>query len=131
MINHHDLVQILQAIHAGTLSGEGVRAVQLVQKRCAENAVHQGGLARAGNARDAHESAERESHIHIFEIVLLRAHHGDEIPVSGTAGLGDADLPPARQERAREGLRILHDLRGRALRHDLAAVDARAWTDIH
>ena len=105
--------------------GPHARAVQLVRDRLVEDLVDQRRLAGARHARDGAEHAERHLDVHALEVVLLRAldlHVGAWL----AALLRWVDRARAGQELAGQRLLDPHDLLGRALGDDVAAVLAGA-----
>ena len=49
--------------------------------------VYQGGFAAAGHSADAHEAAQREIHIYVFQVVAAGSLQSEETPAAGTAPL--------------------------------------------
>ncbi len=55
-------------------------AVELVREHRGQDVVDQGGLARAGDAGDRDEAAERERHRHVAQVVLAGGVDGQRAP---------------------------------------------------
>ncbi len=107
------------------------RAHELAGHGAVDSIDEQGRLAAARNAGDAGEEAERDLGSHILEVVGARARHLDATALFRlAAALGEGDLLEADQILPGERARIGHDLLGRALRHDLTAMDAGTRADI-
>src|SRR5262249_19549179 len=51
------------------------RSVQRARERAIDRIDHEAALARAGDARDASEGAERNGHVDVFQIMRSRAFH--------------------------------------------------------
>ena len=88
-------------------------------------------LAAAGHAGDAGEEAERNLGGDVLQIVAARA---DDVAACACASACGAvrarDRPRAGEVLAGERVRVGHDLGGRALGDDLAAMDAGAGPDV-
>src|SRR5690606_2327149 len=77
LVDVHDLVDEVVAVHARVPSRHVPRAVQLAGQVGVEDVVDQRGLARAGDAGDRGEHAQREGHVDVLEVVLPGAVHGE------------------------------------------------------
>ena len=105
--------------------------VELVGQGLVEDLVHQGALAGAAHTRDAGEEADGKLRIHLLEVVLFGAQHG-QVAAAGLAALtGYGDAVAARQEVARDGALCPADLIGCALGHHEAAVLPGAGAHVH
>ena len=78
----------------------------------------------------ATKQPERDAHVDVGEVVLLRAAHGDPVVARLAPPLGDVDLPCARQVLAGDRAGLGQDRVEVALGHDLASVLARAGPDV-
>ena len=123
------LSMLLDALDAVVGARAQPRPVQPVGDRPVEDLVDQGGLARARDAGDAAEHAEREADVDVLEVVLARAAN-HELVAGRPPLLRHRDRPLAAQVLAGEGLRSSRELRRRALRDDLAAVLAGAGAEV-
>ena len=101
------------------------RAIALV-----ERVDQQRRLAAAGDAGDAGEQPQRNFRRDVFQVVAAGVDHLDGAAMVRRLALGDRDRQFAGEIFAGQRLRIVHDLGGRALRDDMAAVHAGAGTDV-
>src|SRR5690606_25094491 len=69
LVDVHDLVDEVVAVHARVPSRHVPGAVQLAGQVGVEDVVDQRGLARAGDAGDRGEHAQREGHVDVLEVV--------------------------------------------------------------
>ena len=76
LVDVDDLVEMLDALHAGVRPGADARAVQIVQQPLFDDFVDQTRFARAGNAGHADEHAERDRNVDVLEVVCRRAANG-------------------------------------------------------
>ena len=106
------------------------RVVEPPRHRLVERIDQQGGLAAARHAGDAGEQAERDLGRDVLQVVLARADHLERLAVRLAPLLGQRDLAHAGQVLAGDAVGAGHDLVGRALRDDVAAVDAGAGADV-
>ena len=95
-----------------------------------EDVVHERALARAGDARDRDEHAERHAHVDVLQVVLARALHHELLALRAAAVRGHGDAALAREELAGERARLGEDVPEGTLRDDVAAVLARARADV-
>src|SRR5262249_23153005 len=70
LIDADDLVDLLQAGDVVERGGNGASAVQLAGKRVVEDFLDQRTLARAADACDGNQGAEREGDVDVFQVVL-------------------------------------------------------------
>ena len=107
--------------------GMFARSVQPLRRRLVQRFDHKGGFAAAGNPGDAGKGAERDGGGNILQIVAPRADHLDPAIVRRLApGGGHRDLFHAGEILPGQALGRAHDVVHRALRHQLAAMDAGA-----
>ena len=110
-------------------AGPQLRLVQPVGDRRVERLVDQGRLARARDAGDAAEDAERDRHVDPLQVVLAGA-LDDELAARLAPLLRDLDLALAGQVLAGERGGVGLDLLRRALGDHVAAVLARARAEV-
>ena len=94
LVDVDDLVDLLDPVDPVVRAGAQPRAVQAVGDRAVEDLVDERRLARARDAGDAGEDAERELDVDALEVVLARA-ADDELAARRAA------LRPARRSSAR------------------------------
>ena len=133
LVNHNDLVQILEAPEGAMLAGLFLGAVKFAEERAAQDVVHQRAFARAAHAGDAGERAQRNPHVHILQVVFLRAQDFQPAAVLRTGlirflGTGNRQLAPQILRGQRFG--ALQDFRQRARRHQFAAMHPRARSQV-
>ena len=122
---------MLKPLDGIEFSGARACVVQCARELFIEDLIDKTRLAGAGHARDAGERPERDGHIDMAEVVLRRAAHGQEFPVSLAALRRNGDLLDAGEILAGDRARAAHDVLQRPGRDDLAAVYARAGADVH
>ena len=111
-------------------AGIAEAGVQVAPQGLDQNVAHQRTLARAGNARDADEHAQRNLHVDSLEVVV-RGAADDELGVAGGAALGgDFDPPPAGEILPGDALRLGDHLVDRSGGHDVPAANARPGAKI-
>src|SRR5690606_2706721 len=130
LVDLDDLVDVLDAGDAPVRPRRGLGAVQGLGERGPEYGVHQGGLARAGRPGDTGERAERDADVDVLEVVLLGALYDEALAVAFPPSVGHGDLLVTPEVGGGEGAVVAHELLGRALRHDLAAVHAGARAEV-
>jgi hypothetical protein len=98
-----------------------------------ERGIEKGGLARARNAAEAHETPEWDAYLKIPQVVprdalqpqaRVTVQHGPARREGGAAGA-------ARQVAPRKALRVSEHFRDGALEHDAAAASARLGADLN
>ena len=115
LVDVHDLVQMLGALHPVVGPRPLLGPVEHLGQRAIEDVVDEGRLAGAGDPRDARERAQGDAHGHALEVVLARVVDGDELPVAlapggaaaGSPRVGPGSDPSAtrRWRRSRRGCR--------------------------
>ena len=124
-------MHVLEAVDAVVLAGQRAGVHKPLPERLVEHLVDQRALARAGGAGDRHQLAQRERHVHRFEVVLPGPAHDERLAVAFSPLLGGGDRSlagkelPGRRRLARE-----HVI-DRSLHHHLAAVDPGSGTHLH
>ena len=112
--------------------GGGVAgAVELARDRLVERVDQERGLAAAGHAGDAGEQAERDFGVDVLQVVAARI---DDLQRAlrgrACAARGISNAAFAGEILAGERMPVRHDVVGRALRDDLAAMHAGAGADV-
>ncbi|MNK74930.1 hypothetical protein D3C87_944540 [compost metagenome] len=133
LVDVDDLVELLQPLDPVKV-GRGVRGVvQAAGGGLVQGLDSEGGLAAAGHAGDAGEQADGDLAGDILEVVAGGAADLQHpLAVDRAAALGrQFDFARAGQVLPGQGVGVGHDLGGRALGADFAAVDAcgRAHVD--
>src|SRR5262249_33713850 len=107
------------------------RAVDRVGEYGVEDVVDQRGLARPGDPGDRDQLAEREPDRDVLQVVLARTLY-DQLAVLAPGGAygGQRDLGPPRQVGPGDRLLVLQQTVDGAAVHDMAAVFARAGSDV-
>ena len=130
LVDVDDLVDMLEALDAVVRRGAFAGVVELARDRLVERVDQQRRLAAAGDAGDAGEQAERNFRRDVFQIVAARVDHLDGAAMVRRPPLRDRDRQFAGEIFAGQRLRIAHDVGGRALRDDMAAMHAGAGADV-
>src|SRR6185369_3660674 len=126
LIDADHLVEEVDAGDAVVRLGLGVAVVEVLGDGGVEGVVDERRLARAGDAGDAGEEADRDRDVDALQVVAARA--GDAQPLLGwwpDPPLRHRDAQRVREVAAGQRFRRRGDVFGPALRHDAAAVDAR------
>ena len=131
LIDVDDLVEMLQALDRLMRRRMLDRAVELARHGLVKRIDDQRRLAAAGDAGDAGEEAERNIDAHVLQIIAGRV---DDLELARRVRLAPCarhrHLQTSGQILPGQRLRIFHDLGRRALRDDLAAMNAGARPDI-
>ena len=112
--------------------GSSRGAVELARQRAVEDVVDERRLARAADAGDRGEHAERNRHVDVLEVVRARAADDDlalAVPGAGPRGVAIA-RSPRRYAPVSEPCVRLDQLGGRALEDHVPAVLAGARAEI-
>ena len=131
LVNVDDLVEILDADEFVMRTSTSLRAVQLRCQLFVQDFIDERGLARARNTRDTGQRAERDGEVRVLEVVHRTALDRDALAVAFAPNFGHRNEFFARKVLSGDGFVAFEQLVYRALEHDLAAVAARARTDIH
>ena len=131
LIDVDDLVERVDALDPVAIARPRARPIEVAQQRLFDQFVDQAGLAAAGYARDAHEHAERNGHVDVFQVVGARAAYHERAPVARPPLCRRVDALAAGKVRAGDGVRGGGDLFRRALGDHMAAVRAGARADVH
>ena len=124
------LVDVLQACDVFVRQRDANVAVKVVKQCGQQGLVDQGAFAASADAADTHQTPQRDFDIHLLEVVAGGAFEDEVFSVPLAPLRGNRDGLRTREVLGRDGAQIEVTLR-RALRHDLAAVHARPWTDVH
>ena len=111
---------------ASTFPARSRGVVQVLRGALVQQVVDQRALARARDAGDADELAERDLDVDVLQIVLARALDADRVPRARPSALRQRHLAPPAQVRARHRTFARHDRLDRPLRDDAPARLARA-----
>ncbi len=107
------------------------RVVEAARHGAIERVDEQRRLAAARDAGDAGEEAERNFRRDVLQVVAAGADDLEAAHAVGLAALlGQRDLAHAGEVLAGEAVGVGHDVVGRALGDDLAAVHAGAGADV-
>ena len=131
LVDVDDLIQILDADEFVVRAGTGLCTVQLRCQLFVQDFVDERGLARTRNTGHTGERAERNREIRVLEVVHRTALDRDALAVAFAPDFGHRNEFFARKVLSGDGFVAFEQLVDRALEHDLAAVAARARTDIH
>ena len=111
-------------------AGASLGVVELARDRLVERVDQQGRLAAAGDAGDAGEQAERNFRGDVFQIMPARADQLEGAARIERAPLRDRHHLRAGEVLAGERMGRGHDVGGRALGDDVAAMHAGAGADV-
>ena len=131
LVNVDDLVEILDADEFVMRTGTSLRAVQLRCQLFVQDFIDERGLARTRNAGHTGERAKRNGKVRMREVVHRTAFDRDALAVAFAPNFGHRNEFFARKVLSGDRFLAFEQLVYRALEHDLAAVAARARTDIH
>ena len=112
-------------------TGTSLRAVQLRCQLFVQDFVDERGLARTRNTGHTGERAKRNGKVRMLEVVHRTAFDRDALAVAFAPNFGHRNEFFARKVLSGDRFLAFEQLVYRALEHDLAAVAARARTDIH
>ena len=105
--------------------------LSLLASDVVEDVVDERRLARAGDAGDRDEGAERERHVDVLQVVLAGADDGElAARRARPAHVGHRDLAATGEVLAGERVGVLEQALDRTRVHDLAAVLAGAGADV-
>ena len=131
LVDLDHLVDQIDAVDAIVETRVARRLVERLGERLVQNLVDQRRLARAADAGDRREQAQRDGHVHVLHVVGPRPADHDLSLAGFAAGRRGLDGPLAAQIRAGHRRRVAQQLRGRALEDDLSAVLAGARPQVH
>ncbi len=101
LVDLDDLVDRLDPLQPVVVAWLLARPAHPSRQRAVEDLGDQRALARAGDARDRREGAQRESHVEILEVVGTRAAHDERLAAAGPTDLGDGHAALAAQVGSR------------------------------
>ena len=130
LVNADDLVHPFHALDLLALTGAAAGAVQGGCQRFVQNFIDQRGFSRTRHTGNTNHLAQREVHRNVLQVVFPRLDNAQHLAVAFPSDGRDLDKFASRQVRARDAALRLADIGNAARRHDLAAVYARAGTDI-
>ncbi len=116
---------MLQPAHLAVAAGQHLGPIEVLTQPLTENLHQERTLAAAADTGDADELAQRDTDVHILQIVLGRAQHLQPLAIAWPALLGHGDTLAAAQVGPGQAGRVGRHLLRRALRHQLAAMLAR------
>src|SRR6267143_1996103 len=105
-------------------------AIELLGERAVKNVVDERGFARARDAGDDGEQAQRKRDVDVFKIVSAGAENLYRFAVGAAALFGNCDFRGAAEVLAGEGCRGGFDLRWLALGDEVAAGVASARAEV-
>ena len=132
LIDLDDLVDELDAVDAIVRARLGGRPVDRLRQRPVQDVVDERGLARAADAGDRGQRAERNRDVDVLQVVRARAADDDlalRAPAAATRGVG-IERSPRRYAPVSEPWPSLQQLVRRALEDDVAAMLAGAGPEI-
>ena len=130
LVDADHLVDMLESFEHRVRRRLGRRTVQVARDRGVQRVVDQCRLARARDAGDAGQQADRQIQRDALEIVAVCADQLQPVRERRRAVGRDLDLALARHVLAGQRLRIGHDLVERAASHHFAAVRAGARSHV-
>ena len=131
LINLHQLVQLIQPLHAAVSTRHLTSTVELVAHHLGQDFVDQGGLAGPGNTRNAGQHAEGELHVNLLQVVFASAldrHHARLI--NRTTVLRHRQYPTTREVRTCQRLFAVNNARRFTLVDDLSTVFTGLWPNV-
>ena len=131
LVDVDDLVDPVEAFDAGVRAGNDPGAIEMPGERLVEDIGDERGLARAGDAGDRHEKAERQVDREVLEVVGGSADDAEPVPwrrLAPAAGNRHPQLTP--EVAAGERVGVAEDVVDGSLGDDLAAESARARTEV-
>src|SRR5690606_7526771 len=100
LVDLDHLVEVLDALQRVVCARFLACPVQLLCQLLVERVGDQGTLARARDAGDANELAERELDGHVLQVVLTRPREDQRLAIPFTSLFRDRNLPPPTEEVA-------------------------------
>ena len=130
LVDHDDLVQLFQPVHAVKRARTGLRPVQHTGQVLVQDLIHQAALSAAAHAGHAGQHAQGNLHVDMLQVMLRSAVHS-QVPGGFPPLLRHGNELPAAQVLPRQAVRAGFDILRRTLRYDVAAVDARPGANVH
>ena len=131
LVNVDDLVQPLHTLHTAAFAGTGPGVIQLAQEGLVQHLIDQAGLTGTGHARNAGKGSQRNFHIHVLQIIFLRAEDLQALAVALPALARNRNLLGTGKVLACNGLGIVQNVFQGTGFHDLATVAACTGTNVH
>ena len=122
---------MFQPFDAGVPARFVLGAVEALGQRLVKYLDHQAGLAGAADAGDTDQLAQREAHIQPLQVVLADAAYDDFLAVAQPPRFGNRYLQRAAEILAGQRVGTSQHILQRAAAHHLAAVLARARTQVY
>ena len=130
LVDLYDLVYVLDAVHVDVGERFLLGTVEVAVQDRVQRLVDECGFAAARHAGDADELAEREGDGDVLQVVACCPDDGEGLAVAFAPHFRHLYLFLAAEVLRRQRPRF-QDFLVRALRHDLAAVDARRRSDVN
>src|SRR5258707_9479120 len=121
LVDLDDFVDLIAADDFAMRAGRLLRAIEFLREGAVENVVDERGFTGAGDAGDDREQAEGQSDVDVLQIVGAGAENLDGFAVGAAALFGDGDVGRAAEIAAGEGFGAGGDVRGLAVRDEVAA----------
>ncbi len=131
LVDVDDLIDVLEPLDAPMAARRHLGTVQAAHQATVEDLVHEGALARTGDAGDAGEEVQGELDVDLLEVVLRRSQHLQHLAVGGSADSRHFDELLAVEILRGDTVRYRQDFFERTRRHDLSALLPRARADVH
>ena len=129
LVDENDFVELAVAVNIFKFGGLGSFEAHAAAQSGVERIFHERAFARAADAGDEAEHAERKFDGDVFEIVAASAAELDPT-VIGAATLADgADAAAAGEKIAGDAFGVLFHFSRRALEHHFAPALAGTWAD--
>ena len=120
LVNGNHLVELAQSAQFFIFKRRPQRAIKLLRKDGQKRVVDERRLSATGNASDTHESAKRQAHRDILQIVALRADERELVAIALSALGWHLNGRFAVEILRRERMALEH-LLGSTFKHHLAA----------
>jgi len=132
LVHEHHVAQPIDPVEPLEGAGRFARLAEVLGQRRVQHVLQQRGLARAGDAGDAHQVAERDADVDAAQVVLARAGQQQRRPARrhrARAAVAIHALAPG-QVVAGQRVRVGRHLGRRREGHDAPAALARPGTDV-
>jgi hypothetical protein len=131
LIDFDDAVDVVESLDAVEMRGARGRAIELGRHRAKQRVVDQRGLAGPGYAGDAGHEPQWEFGGDVFQIIGRRASDAQQASwIHGAPRARDFDAPAPAQVLARDRIGMGRDFGRGPLGDDIAAMHARAGSQI-
>src|ERR1700682_2240937 len=128
-----DVDHLVDEAEPGNLAGGTrtvFRTIEVLRQAAIQNVAHQRALARAADAGDTDQLAQREIHIDVLQVVLGGATHNDHLAVTLAAPPRQRDRSLTAKKRARDRLGRFQDVVERPGGDNVSAVLAGSRSDV-